>query len=100
MAKAVPNLTSAAQLAQCERSGLIAYRYVANDLQPAKRYPANPNGSPLAIAALANADGRVTITMPHPERSYRNVQNSWAPDGAGEWSGWMRMFRNARDFTA
>jgi phosphoribosylformylglycinamidine synthase len=89
---------SARQLAECERSGLIAYRYVTHDRQPAQRYPANPNGSPLAIAALANADGRVTITMPHPERSYRNVQNSWAPDGVGEWSGWMRLFRNARRF--
>jgi phosphoribosylformylglycinamidine synthase len=89
---------SAQHQAQCERSGLIAYRYVTNDLQPAGLYPANPNGSPLAIAALANADGRVTITMPHPERSYRNVQNSWAPDGVGEWSGWMRLFRNARRF--
>ncbi|MEJ0007426.1 MAG: phosphoribosylformylglycinamidine synthase subunit PurQ [Steroidobacteraceae bacterium] len=66
--------------------------------KPALRYPANPNGSPLAIAALASADGRVTITMPHPERSYRNVQNSWAPEGVGEWSGWMRVFRNARRF--
>ena len=91
---------SAQQLADCERSGLIAYRYVTHDRQPAQRYPANPNGSPLAIAALANADGRVTITMPHPERSYRNVQNSWAPDEAGEWSGWMRLFRNARRFVA
>ncbi|HEY6457793.1 MAG TPA: phosphoribosylformylglycinamidine synthase [Steroidobacteraceae bacterium] len=89
---------SAQQLAECERSGLIAYRYVTNERHPAQRYPANPNGSPLAIAALANADGRVTITMPHPERSYRNVHNSWAPDGVGEWSGWMRMFRNARRF--
>jgi phosphoribosylformylglycinamidine synthase len=91
---------SAQQLTDVERSGLIAYRYVTNERQPAQRYPANPNGSPLAIAALANADGRVTITMPHPERSYRNVQNSWAPDGVGEWSGWMRMFRNARRFIA
>jgi len=24
------------------------------------------------------------------------VQNSWYPPGAGEDSGWMRMFRNAR----
>ena len=86
------------QQASCERSGLIAYRYVGNDRQVAQRYPANPNGSPLGIAALANADGRVTITMPHPERSYRNVQNSWVPDGVGECSGWMRMFRNARRF--
>jgi phosphoribosylformylglycinamidine synthase len=89
---------SAQQQAECARHGLIAYRYVTHDRQPAQHYPANPNGSPLAIAALANADGRVTITMPHPERSYRNVQNSWAPDGAGEWSGWMRLFRNARRF--
>jgi phosphoribosylformylglycinamidine synthase len=91
---------SEAQQAECARRGLIAYRYVTHDRQPAQRYPTNPNGSPLAIAALANADGRVTITMPHPERSYRNVQNSWAPDGVGEWSGWMRLFRNARRFVA
>ena len=91
---------SAQQLAECERSGLIAYRYVTHEGEPALRYPANPNGSPLGIAALSNLDGRVTITMPHPERSYRNVQNSWVPDGAGEWSGWMRLFRNARRFVA
>jgi phosphoribosylformylglycinamidine synthase len=90
---------SAQQQLECERSGLIAYRYVSHDRQPAQRYPANPNGSPLAIAALTNVDGRVTITMPHPERSYRTVQNSWAPDGVGEWSGWMRLFRNARRFS-
>jgi len=49
-----------------------------------------------AIAGLASGDGRVTILMPHPERVFRSVQNSWRPDGAGEDSGWMRMFRNAR----
>jgi phosphoribosylformylglycinamidine synthase len=77
-------------------SGLVGFRYAERRGEPATRYPANPNGSPLGIAALCNADGRVTITMPHPERVYRNVQNSWRPDGAGEDSGWMRMFRNAR----
>ena len=30
------------------------------------------------------------------ERVFRSVQMSWAPDGAGEDSPWMRMFRNAR----
>jgi phosphoribosylformylglycinamidine synthase len=50
------------------------------------------------MAALTNTDGRVTITMPHPERSFRNVQNSWHPRDAGEYSGWMRLFRNARKF--
>ena len=34
--------------------------------------------------------------MPHPERVFRTVQNSWHPADAGEDSGWMRMFRNAR----
>jgi phosphoribosylformylglycinamidine synthase len=50
------------------------------------------------MAALTNTDGRVTITMPHPERSFRNVQNSWHPRDVGEYSGWMRLFRNARKF--
>jgi phosphoribosylformylglycinamidine synthase len=82
----------------CVESGLVGYRYVRNDRRVAETYPANPNGSPYAIAALSNADGRITITMPHPERSVRYLQNSWRPDGAGVWSGWMRLFRNARRF--
>jgi phosphoribosylformylglycinamidine synthase len=36
--------------------------------------------------------------MPHPERVFRAVQNSWAPKGWGEDGGWMRLFRNARTF--
>jgi phosphoribosylformylglycinamidine synthase len=78
------------------QSGLIAMRYVTSDRAVATKYPANPNGSPHGIAALCNVDGRVTITMPHPERVFRYVQNSWRPDGAGEASGWQRMFENAR----
>jgi len=74
----------------------LALRFVDNNGKVAERYPANPNGSPLGITAITNADGRVTATMPHPERVFRTVQNSWRPDGMGEDSGWMRMFRNAR----
>jgi phosphoribosylformylglycinamidine synthase len=62
----------------------------------ATRYPANPNGSPDGIAGLCSEDGRVTIMMPHPERVFRAAQNSWRPAHAGEDSGWMRIFRNAR----
>ncbi len=90
--------TSEAAARACADGGWIAFRYVDHHRRPAARYPANPGGSPLAIAALSSADGRVTITMPHPERCARNVQNSWRPDGVGEWSGWMRLFRNARRF--
>jgi len=77
-------------------SGLVSARYVEGNRKVATTYPANPNGSPFGIAAITNADGRVTITMPHPERSFRYAQNSWRPDGAGEYSGWYRMFGNAR----
>ena len=90
---------ASAQFAQnCATSGLVAYRYVNHDRSVATKYPFNPNGSPFGIAALTNTDGRVTITMPHPERSSRYVQNSWRPRGAAEHSGWTRLFRNARKF--
>jgi phosphoribosylformylglycinamidine synthase len=90
--------SSTAAAVACARSGLVGYRYVNHDLSVATKYPFNPNGSPFGIAALTNTDGRVTITMPHPERSSRYVQNSWHPRGVGEHSGWTRLFRNARKF--
>ena len=90
--------TSAAAAAACAASGLVACRYVNHDLSVASSYPFNPSGSPFGLAALANTDGRVTVIMPHPERSFRYVQNSWRPQGSGEYSGWMRLFRNARRF--
>jgi phosphoribosylformylglycinamidine synthase len=73
-----------------------AVRYVDGSGRIATTYPANPNGSPQGIAAICNADGRVLLTMPHPERSFRRAQNSWLPKGDDEFSGWMRLFRNAR----
>jgi phosphoribosylformylglycinamidine synthase len=90
--------TSASAAAACAASGLVGLRYVNHDHSVATAYPFNPSGTPLGIAALSNTDGRVTITMPHPERSYRYVQNSWRPRDAGENSGWTRLFRNARRF--
>ena len=75
---------------------LVAIRFVDNHGAVAERYPANPNGSPEGIAGLTTRDGRVTVTMPHPERVFRSVQNSWHPRESGEYGGWMRMFRSAR----
>jgi phosphoribosylformylglycinamidine synthase len=89
---------SAAAAEACAQSGLVGFRYINHDRTVATRYPLNPNGSPFGIAALTNTDGRITITMPHPERSSRYVQNSWRPHNAGEHSGWTRLFRNARKF--
>jgi phosphoribosylformylglycinamidine synthase len=85
-----------AHLNAIEASGTVALRYVDNLGKPTQQYPNNPNGSPNAITGLTTKDGRVTIMMPHPERVFRTVANSWAPDAWGEDSAWMRMFRNAR----
>ena len=71
-------------------------RYVENDGRVASRYPFNPNGSPGGLTGFTNTDGRFTIMMPHPERTARTVQMSWAPDWLGDDSPWARMFANAR----
>ncbi|MGB2287399.1 MAG: phosphoribosylformylglycinamidine synthase [Porticoccaceae bacterium] len=88
----------AAALTQLQQSGQVAMRFLENNLEVASKYPANPNGSPDGITGVTSADGRATLMMPHPERVYRTVQNSWHPDDWGEDSGWMRIFRNARRF--
>jgi phosphoribosylformylglycinamidine synthase len=75
---------------------LVTLRFVDNAGAATQRYPYNANGSPAGITGLTTADGRFTILMPHPERVFRTVQLSWHPDGWGEDSPWMRMFRNAR----
>jgi phosphoribosylformylglycinamidine synthase len=95
-----PQFATVADLRQCLEGRLIALRFLSNRGEPAQHYPANPNGAVHAIAALTTSDGRVTITMPHPERVYRTAQNSWHPRAAGEDSGWMRLFRNARVWLA
>ena len=77
-------------------SGTVALKFVDNHGQVTEQYPANPNGSVAGITGLTTNDGRVTIMMPHPERVFRAVANSWRPDEWQEDSPWMRMFRNAR----
>ena len=75
---------------------LVALRFVDNRGAVTEAYPYNPNGSPAGITGLTTPDGRFTILMPHPERVFRTVQNSWHPAGWGEDGPWLRMFRNAR----
>lgn len=80
------------------QSNTVALKYVDNYGQVTEQYPANPNGSPAGISGLTSQDGRVTIMMPHPERVFRSVANSWRSEGWKEDGPWMRMFRNARVF--
>jgi phosphoribosylformylglycinamidine synthase len=82
--------------ARARKAGLFSARFVDGSGEPAKRYPANPNGSPGGLTALTTPDGRVTIMMPHPERVFRSVQYSWHPPEWGDEGPWIRLFRNAR----
>src|SRR5690606_28471354 len=73
-------------------------RYIEGDGTRAIQYPANPNGSTDSVAGVTTTDGRATILMPHPERTLRTANFSWAPAEWGEDSPWLRVFRNARVF--
>ena len=76
----------------------ISMQYVDHSGNASQIYPHNPNGSENAAAAICDDTGRVTIMMPHPERVFRAVQNSWHPNNWDERSPWMRMFDNAREW--
>jgi phosphoribosylformylglycinamidine synthase len=87
----------AAAAQRCSESGFVAARYVDNEHRVTELYPLNPNGSPFGMTALTTTTGRVTIMMPHPERTHRTVNLSWHPPGwTGEESPWMQLFHNAR----
>jgi len=75
---------------------IAAMRFVDNTGAATERYPFNPNGSPGGLTAVTTADGRFTAMMPHPERVFRNVQMSWTDQDPSAFSGWMRLWRNAR----
>jgi phosphoribosylformylglycinamidine synthase len=81
---------------EARASAIAALRYVDNRGAPTELYPMNPNGSPGGVTGFTTPDGRFTILMPHPERAFRSVQQSWYPRDSREDSPWMRMFRNAR----
>ena len=91
---------NSAALNSCNTSGTVAMRFIDNNLQATETYPANPNGSPLGITSVTSRDGRATIMMPHPERVFRAVTNSWKPDDWRDDGAWLRLFRNARVFVS
>ncbi|MFM8246022.1 MAG: phosphoribosylformylglycinamidine synthase, partial [Burkholderiaceae bacterium] len=66
-----------------EHAVKVALRFIDHRGQPTESYPLNPNGSPGGITSVTNEDGRFTVMMPHPERVFRSVINSWHPDGWG-----------------
>jgi phosphoribosylformylglycinamidine synthase len=47
--------------------GFVPVQYAIDDGMATEAYPANPNGSPLGIAGMCDASGRIFGLMPHPE---------------------------------
>lgn len=77
-----------------------ALRFVDGKGNPTEIYPWNPNGSKGGLCGFTSEDGRATILMPHPERSFRSIQLSY-DDGTfagGEEGPWMKLFKNAYAF--
>ena len=75
--------------------GLVPMQFVTSKGIPTEHFPENPNGTIKGITAMTNSDGRFTIMMPHPERSFLNNQLSWTDD-KGKYSPWFKLFNNAK----
>ncbi len=76
-----------------------AMRYIDNSGTATETYPLNPNGSFDGLTGFTNDDGRITIMMPHPERVFLSKQfSSLDPEWNNEYSPWMKLFINARNW--
>ena len=86
-------------LEELKKQNQIAMRFVDSNAEHTEVYPINPNGSPEGITGITAANGRVTIMMPHPERVFRKYQMSWHQKDWPEYSPWMQIFVNAKEYT-
>ena len=81
--------------------GYTAFVYVDEHGERTERYPANPNGSPRAIAGLTDVSGRVLGLMPHPDRAslpfhsphWRRQGLATRPDGLILFDSMVRLAR-------
>jgi len=82
-------------------AGQVVLTYVGPDGGRAPAYPANPSGSPDAIAGVCDPTGRILGLMPHPERHIefhhhpRWTRRELGPHNEGDG---LRVFRNALAF--
>lgn len=92
------NCTVREQIDDLLQRDLVAMQYVDGKGQVTEHYPLNPNGSAEGIAGLVSSTGRALITMPHPERVFRAMQQTWRKPSSRRmqrFSGWARLFQNA-----
>ena len=69
---------------ELQKNSQIAFQYCDKDGNIVDKFPVNPNGSTLNIAAVTNKRGNVMAIMPHPERaSFRkNLPDKFLKDFA------------------
>jgi phosphoribosylformylglycinamidine synthase subunit PurQ / glutaminase len=83
-------------LSALEAAGQVVLRYVDEDGRPTQSYPANPNGSPGAVAGVCDPTGRIFGLMPHPERHVDPLHHPrWTRRGPRAEGDGLRIFRNA-----
>ena len=92
------NVTNESQLDSLHSHNLIALQYVDGSGATTEQYPLNPNGSPQGVAGLVSESGKALVAMPHPERVFRAMQQTWRDPTerkTARYSGWIKMFLNA-----
>ena len=81
-----------------DAAGQIVLKYADDQGRPTQDYPANPNGSSYAAAAVCDPTGRIFGLMPHPERfvsplhhpRWTRLGTALSDEGQG-----LRIFRSA-----
>jgi len=91
---------SAATLARIEGEHLAVLRYSDVDYAEATmEFPANPNGSTNAIAALCDPTGRLMGLMPHPEAFVHYTQHPrWTRETLPEEGDGLILYKNAAEY--
>jgi len=81
-----------------QQSGRVVLQYADISGQPTMEYPANPNGSAVAVAGLCDPTGRIFGLMPHPERHIDPLQHPRWTRRRGdlpEYGDGLRIFQGA-----
>lgn len=91
---------SDATLTRIEEKHLAVLRYSdAGYAEAAMEFPANPNGSTNAIAALCDPSGRLMGLMPHPEAFVHYTQHPrWTREELPEEGDGLILYRNAAEY--
>lgn len=91
---------SGATLARLEDAHLAVLRYSdAAYAEATMEFPANPNGSTNAIAALCDPTGRLMGLMPHPEAFVHYTQHPrWTRENLPEEGDGLILYKNAAEY--